>query len=140
MRGCAVDNKRSNRGLHYNGWSAHKSSYPVLCNNLPVLIAKSKIYTHKTAITIMEFFTNADSGSAPNTPKKPPTMSLVQARNINDMMVAAAPPSMNGLRLPQLRRQLSLSMPTYGCTNVPDNGPAIQTSAINDLLRPSESR
>ena len=55
-------------------------------------------------------------------------------------MVAAAPPSMNGFRFPQDTRQLSLRIPTYGWTKVPDKGPAIHTKANKDLLIPKESR
>jgi hypothetical protein len=89
---------------------------------------------------MIAYFTPLLSGSAPKSPKTPPTISLVQASINREQMVAAAPPSMKGFRLPHLIRQLSLSMPTYGWTKVPDSGPAIQTRAINDLLRPSDSR
>lgn len=47
---------------------------------------------------------------------------------------------MNGLRFPHRIRQLSLFSPTYGCTSTPDSGPAIHTSASNDLLTPRLNR
>jgi len=89
---------------------------------------------------MIEYLTPSESGAAPNNPRKPPTISLVHPRSISEMMVARAPPIMKGLRLPQRMRQLSLSMPTYGCTRVPESGPAIQTKAMRDLLRPRDSR
>jgi hypothetical protein len=47
---------------------------------------------------------------------------------------------MNGLLFPQGERHLSLLMPTYGWTRVPESGPAIQTKARSDLLIPKLSR
>lgn len=76
------------------------------------LIAKSSTYTNKTANSMMHVLTPFDSGSAPKRPRKPPMISLAQARTMRDTMVAAAPPMMKGLRFPQRRRQLSLLRPT----------------------------
>lgn len=85
-------------------------------------------------------FTPWEAGSAPKRLRRPVTMSLLQARIMSEAMVAAAPPSMKGFLFPHGILQLSLSMPTYGCTRVPVSGPAIQTKAISDLLRPSDNR
>lgn len=67
-------------------------------------------------------------------------MFLDHARIIKEIIVATAPPSMNGFLFPHDILHLSLNMPTYGCTSVPVSGPAIQTKAIRDLLKPSETR
>ena len=53
-----------------------------------------------------------DAASAPKIPSTPDTISLAHARATKDMIVAAAPPSMYGLRLPHDIRQLSLMIPT----------------------------
>ena len=84
--------------------------------------------------------TPCDSGSAPKSPKDPWTISLVHARAKRDMAVAKAPESMNGTLFPYLMRQLSLRIPTYGWTRVPDKGPAIHTKARSDLLIPRDRR
>ncbi|KAI4140417.1 MAG: hypothetical protein L6R39_005809 [Caloplaca ligustica] len=47
---------------------------------------------------------------------------------------------MKGFRLPILERELSLLIPMYGWTIVPESGPMIQTMASRALLIPSESR
>jgi hypothetical protein len=98
------------------------------------------MYTNTTAKSMTAVLTASESGPAPNTPSVQLTISLAHANTINDMTVAAAPPTMNGRRLPHLLRQPSLLMPTYGCTTTPDSGPAIQTKASSALLSPSESR
>jgi hypothetical protein len=56
------------------------------------------------------------------------------------MIVATAPPTMKGRRFPNRERHLSDLIPTYGCTSVPESGPAIQTSASRDLLTPRPSK
>lgn len=89
---------------------------------------------------MMVTFTHCEVGSAPKRLKKPPTMSLDQARIIKEIIVATVPPSMNGFLFPHDTLHLSLSMPTYGCTSVPVSGPAIQTRAIRDLLKPSDTK
>lgn len=113
----------------------------VLCRRfIPVLMAKSNRYTNITATTIIVTRTPLDSLSAPKSPKNPPTISRTHARARRDTIVAAVPAAMNGTRFPHFDRQLSLNMPMYGCTKVPLNGPAIQTSAISDLLSPKDSK
>lgn len=59
-------------------------------------------------------FTSCVSGPTPNIEKMPAMMALVQASASKLTMVATVPATMNGLRLPQETRQLSLRMPTYG--------------------------
>lgn len=93
-----------------------------------------------TAKTMDVTFTPREFGSAPKRPRKPWTISLVQARARNENAVAAAPPSMKGLRFPHGIRQLSLLIPMYGWTSTPDNGPAIHTNANMDLSMPKERR
>ena len=105
-----------------------------------VLIAKSRMYTKRTAKQIAVTLTPFEVGSAPNIPKTPRTISRVHANAINDTTVAAAPASMKGFRFPQEILQLSLRIPTYGCTSVPDSGPAIHTKASKDLLIPRDSK
>lgn len=72
--------------------------------------------------------------------KIPETISLDHASHSRDITVASAPNIMKGFLLPNGDRQLSLMMPTYGCTRAPVSGPAIQTIARKALLIPSESR
>lgn len=81
-----------------------------------------------------------DSGGAPSSDRIPPTISLTHASASKEKTVAMPPPIIKGFRFPQLTRQLSLLIPTYGCTKVPVKGPAIHTNASNDLLIPSESK
>lgn len=78
--------------------------------------------------------------ATPKMLRMPPTSSRAQARRKRETMVAAAPPIIKGLLFPHLDLQLSLLSPTYGCTRVPESGPAIQTRASKDLLKPSEMR
>lgn len=66
--------------------------------------------------------------------------SFAHARIIKEMIVAIAPPTMNGLLFPHRILQLSLFSPTYGCTSTPESGPAIHTSASMALLMPKESK
>ncbi|KAL8868986.1 MAG: hypothetical protein Q9174_004612 [Haloplaca sp. 1 TL-2023] len=47
-------------------------------------------------------WTKWDSGSAPKSPSTPRTISRVHAKARKEIRVAAAPPIMNGLRLPNL--------------------------------------
>ena len=105
-----------------------------------MLMAKSSTYTKKTAVMIVVNLTAGASGASPNAEKIPAIIARVQASASKLNIVAAVPATMNGFRLPHEMRQLSLRMPTAGCTRAPDSGPAIQTSAMMDLLRPSESR
>ncbi len=84
--------------------------------------------------------TPCDSGSAPKSPRNPWTISLVHARANREIAVAKAPESMNGTLFPYLMRQLSLRIPTYGWTSVPDKGPAIHTKARSALLIPRDKR
>src|SRR5450432_3467493 len=89
---------------------------------------------------IMKVLTPSESPSAPKMPKKPRPNSLTQARARRENIVPIDPPIINGFRLPQDILQLSLRIPTYGCTSEPERGPAIQTRAIRDLLRPRDNR
>jgi hypothetical protein len=67
-----------------------------------------------TAKSMIAIATPWEFGSAPNIPKKPETISLVHARTINEIIVAPVPPTIKGLRFPNLLRHLSLFIPTYG--------------------------
>ena len=93
-----------------------------------------------TAKTIVACLTPSLSGDWPNAPATPWTISLAQANIMREKMVAIAPAKMNGFRFPQGTRQLSLRIPTYGWTSVPESGPAIQTKARADLLMPRDSK
>lgn len=94
----------------------------------------------KTASTIIVIATPLDSLPTPNIPRMPPTSSRVHANAIREITVASPPLMMYGFLLPHLLRDLSLLMPTYGCTSTPESGPAIQTKARTVLLRPREIR
>lgn len=111
-----------------------------LWKHVLTLIAKSRTYTNRTAKSMVHVFTPSDAGLAPKIPKKPPMSSFAQDSIMRDTIVAAAPPTMNGLRFPHRRRQLSLLRPTYGWTRTPESGPAIQTRASIALLIPRDSR
>lgn len=98
------------------------------------------MYTNRIAKVIAVILTPFEAASAPKRPSVPVTISRAQAKATRDTMVAAAPAIMKGLRFPHDDRQLSLIIPTYGWTSVPESGPAIQTSASNDLLMPKDKR
>lgn len=104
------------------------------------LMAKSRTYTITTAKRIVRVFVADEFQPTPKMDRKPATISLAQANKNNDTVVDIAPPMMNGRLLPYLDLQLSLLRPTYGWTRVPERGPAIQTSASRDLLRPRDKR
>lgn len=89
---------------------------------------------------MIETLTASESLSAPNKPRIPPTISRTHDNARSDMIVAAAPVAMNGVRFPHFDLQLSLRIPTYGCTRAPERGPAIQTKAMIDLLRPNDNK
>ena len=95
---------------------------------------------HDTATTMVAIFPPLDVGSAPNKRIKPAMISLLQDRNSKKKTVATAPPRLKGLRFPHRILELSLNIPTRGCTKVPVSGPATQARDRWDLLRPSESR
>lgn len=98
------------------------------------------MYTITTAKRIVVVFVAEEFQATPKMERKPATISLAHARKKSDIIVEIAPPTMKGRLLPYFNRQLSLLRPTYGCTRVPERGPAIQTSASRDLLRPRDKR
>lgn len=92
------------------------------------------------AKVIAVILTPFEAASAPKRPSVPVTISRVHAKATRETMVAAAPAIIKGLRFPHDKRQLSLIIPTYGWTSVPESGPAIQTNASSDLLIPKDKR
>ena len=108
--------------------------------SLPVLIEKSRIYTKRIAKHMVVTLTPFEAASAPKRPRNPPTISLAQAKPIKESIVALAPTNMKGFLFPHDILQLSLMMPIYGWTSVPERGPAIHTRARRDLFMPSERR
>lgn len=103
-------------------------------------MAKSRMYTKRIAKHITVTLTPFDCASAPKMPRKPCTISLAQAKPRRDTMVAMAPAIIKGCRFPHATLQLSLRIPMYGWTKVPDRGPAIHTKASRDLLIPSDNK
>ena len=65
------------------------------------------------------------------------TISFVQPRQSRHAITRKEPPIMNGLRRPHLLFESSEMTPTSGCMIKPDNGPAIHTAEVCDLVRPS---
>ena len=71
---------------------------------------------------------------------KTPTISVVHPSTNKHTVTINDPPIINGLRLPHLDRDLSAMTPMRGCITSPERGPAIQTSDVRDLVRPSWRR
>lgn len=68
---------------------------------------------------------------------KSPTISDVQPKTNKHPVTTIDPKSINGLRLPHLDRDRSAITPMSGWIMRPDNGPAIHTSDVRDLVKPS---
>lgn len=68
------------------------------------------------------------------------TISVVQPSTNKHPATIIEPAIMNGLRRPHFDRDRSAMTPISGCMISPDRGPAIQTSDVRDLVRPSWSR
>lgn len=68
------------------------------------------------------------------------TISPVHPNTNRQTATIRAPPIMKGLRLPHFDLELSASTPTTGCMISPDKGPAIHTSDVRLLVRPSWRR
>lgn len=72
------------------------------------------MYTNRIAKVIAVTLTPFEAASAPKSPSVPTTISRAQANATKEIMVAAAPAIIKGLRFPHGNRQLSLIIPTYG--------------------------
>ena len=139
--------------LRHDDWTRAKSvkvSHPSAMQ-LPALIAKSTAYILATAsIMVHVRFYKTSASVHPFQPTFPltksvssiniPTISPVHPSTNKPKPTIMVPPIMKGLRRPHLDLELSASTPTTGCIISPESGPAIHTSDVWALLRPSWRR
>src|SRR4051812_14394785 len=92
--------------------------------------------TQSTTVAAVAFADVLFPSAIPKAPVTPLMISGTQACPSSEIIIAALPPAIKGLRLPQFDWHSSLRRQKYGWRNAPDIGPASHTNDSKDLLIP----